>query len=66
MTTSDKADEAVERIVSTGNIPTIDDGYERERIVRGLEDYATYPDSSDIVVERAKKAIEQLTGTKEQ
>ncbi|WP_248911085.1 hypothetical protein [Halocatena marina] len=65
MTTSDKIDQKVERIISTGNIPTIDDGYERERIVRGLDDYATHPDSSEIVVERAEKAIEQLAGNEQ-
>lgn len=61
-TSSEKATEKVEWIVTTGNIPdNIDSGYEKEQIVRRLNDYATRPSSSDRVVERAEEAIEQLT-----
>lgn len=50
----------VEQIISTGEIPSAESGYERDQMLGLLKDYADHPDSGDLVVERAEDAIEQL------
>ncbi len=55
----------VEQIISTGDMPAIEGSYERDQAIGLLEDYASHPDSGDLVVERAQNAVEQLTDSQE-
>lgn len=66
LTSSAKVEQKVEWIISTGRIPDIEDGYESDRAGRMLSDYATHPNSDDLVVKRAENAIEALAGENEE
>ncbi len=60
LTSAAKVSQKVEWIISTGRMPAIEGSYERRRAIGFLDDYASHPDSSERVRERAKTAIDEL------
>ncbi len=60
LTSAAKVSQKIEWIISTGRIPAIEGSYERRRAIGLLDDYASHPESSELVRERAKTAIDEL------
>lgn len=60
MTSTEKVSQKVESVIGTGDVPDIEDSYERHRMVNQLCDCIKHPDSSELVRERAQNAIEQI------